>query len=145
MRWGAFAAEATDLASIGRNRLLTPPAYMATVRADGRPRVHPVTPVLTDDGLFVFMEPNSPKGSDIRERRVYSMHCRVDDISGGAGEFWLAGEGVEIVDATIRRLAASHASYQPADRYILFALGVDEARSVRYKADGREILRWRAS
>ena len=99
MRWGAFAAEAAELALFGRNRLLTPPAYLATVRRDGRPRVHPVTPVLTDDGLFVFMEPNSPKGSDLRERRSYALHCRVDDVTGGGGEFFVAGEGVEIVDA----------------------------------------------
>jgi len=107
--------------------------------------VHPVTPVLTDDELFVFMEPTSPKGGDLRERRSYSLHCRVDDISGGAGEFWVSGTGAQVLDDTTRRLAAGAATYAPADRYVLFALGIDEARAVFYQDAGTKVLRWRAS
>jgi hypothetical protein len=50
-----------------------PPAYLATVRSDGRPRFHPVTPIIADNALFVFMEPTSPKGRDLRERGWYAL------------------------------------------------------------------------
>ena len=65
--WGEFAKEAPGLAAFGAELLLgAQVAYLATVRPDGVPRVHPVTPILTDDGLFLFMEPTSPKGRDLR-------------------------------------------------------------------------------
>src|SRR5690349_19533931 len=38
--------------------------YLATVRADGGPRVHPVSPVITDTGLYCFLL-DSPKRRDL--------------------------------------------------------------------------------
>src|SRR5256885_12552975 len=38
--------------------------YLATVRADGGPRVYPVSPAITDDGLFCFIL-DSPKRRDL--------------------------------------------------------------------------------
>ena len=38
--------------------------YLATVRADGGPRVHPVSPLITDNGLYCFII-NSPKRRDL--------------------------------------------------------------------------------
>jgi hypothetical protein len=45
-RWEELEAAAPALAASGRSRLLIPPAYLATIRADGRPGVHPVTPTI---------------------------------------------------------------------------------------------------
>jgi hypothetical protein len=66
--WGQFEAAHPALAAFGAERLGRPPAYLGTVRSDGGPRVHPVTPVVGSGHLFVFMEPASPKGRDLRER-----------------------------------------------------------------------------
>ena len=60
--WGEFARVEPELAAFGAGRLGVPPAYLATVRQSGAPRVHPVTPIVTAHGLFLFMEPTSPKG-----------------------------------------------------------------------------------
>jgi len=44
--WGEFA-EAPELAAFGEERFRAVRlAYLATVRADGSPRVHPFTPIL---------------------------------------------------------------------------------------------------
>jgi hypothetical protein len=142
MTWGEFVEAAPDLAAVGRTRLLHAPAYLATTRAEGRPRVHPVTPILTDDQLFVFMEPTSPKGRDLRERGDYALHCRVDDVSGGEGEFWVAGRGRVVDDAAVRQLAATASSYTPAARYVLFELEIDEARSTTYMDGQPRHDRW---
>ncbi|HUG83202.1 MAG TPA: hypothetical protein VMM13_01490, partial [Euzebya sp.] len=85
-RWSDFAAAAPELARFGEERLGAPPAYLATVRSTGAPRVHPVTPIVGAGGLYVFMEPTSPKGTDLRERRWYALHNGVPDTEGSGGE-----------------------------------------------------------
>ena len=130
--WGAFAEARPDLAAFGAERLLAAPAYIATLRSDGTPRVHPVTPILTSDELFVFMEPTSPKGRDLRERGSFAMHNGVPDGSGTGGEFWLFGRAEPVEDPSRRTAAAEAASYDPADRYVLFELLVEEARCNGY-------------
>jgi hypothetical protein len=132
IRWAAFAEAEPELAAFGAGRLGTPPAYLATLRSDGTPRVHPVTPVLTADGLYVFMEPTSPKGRDLRESGRYSMHNGVPDTDGTGGEFSVRGVAVPVDEAATRATAVEAASYSPADRYVLFELLVDEARCNGY-------------
>jgi hypothetical protein len=130
-RWDDFAAAAPELAAYGAQRLGALPAYLATVRAGGAPRVHPVTPIISG-GLFVFMEPTSPKGRDLRERGWYALHCGVPDSLGTGGEFTVSGRGALTDDAGARAAAASAAGYDPPERYILFELSVLDARSNGY-------------
>jgi Pyridoxamine 5'-phosphate oxidase len=130
--WGEFAAAEPELAAFGAERLGVAPAYLATVSESGMPQVHPVTPIFTIDGLFVFMEPTSPKGRDLRERGWFAMHNAVPDNQGSGGEFWLSGRGVPVEDAEVRADAAKAASYDPADRYILFELRLGQARCNGY-------------
>jgi hypothetical protein len=61
MSWAEFAEAEPETAVFGAPRLHERPGYLATVRKSGAPRVHPVTPIITSDGLFLFMEPNSPR------------------------------------------------------------------------------------
>jgi len=130
--WEDFAAAAPELAAFGADRLLQPPAYLATVRANGVPRVHPVTPIVGGGRLFLFMEPTSPKARDLRERHAFGMHNGVPDTQGSGGEFWLRGEASEVTDPAVRAVAVAASSYAPADRYVLFELSVDEARCNAY-------------
>jgi hypothetical protein len=130
--WGEFEAREPDLAAFGAARLAIPPAYLATVRADGAPRVHPVTPIMGDGHLFLFMEPTSPKGRDLRQRRWYALHNGVPDMHGSGGEFFITGAGAPVSDPDGRAMAIRAASYEPAERYVLFDLSVNEARCNGY-------------
>src|SRR6516165_5133567 len=130
--WGVFAAAEPELAAFVAERLQAAPAYLASVRASGAPRVHPVTPIFTADGLFLFMEPTSPKGSDLRERGWYALHSGVSDSLGSGGEFSVSGRGAPADDAGYRAAAARAAGYEPPDRYVLFELSVLEARCTGY-------------
>jgi hypothetical protein len=130
--WGEFAARARALAAFGSGRLTAAPAYLATVRADGSPRVHPVTPIFTSDGLFVFMEPTSPKGRDLRDRAWYALHSGVPDSAGSGGEFAVSGDAIAVDDDAQRATVAAAATYEPAERYVLFELRVREARANGY-------------
>ena len=54
--WKEFATENPELAEIGENLLFqfgVGLAFLATVRLDGGPRLHPVCPVLSNGRLFV--------------------------------------------------------------------------------------------
>jgi hypothetical protein len=131
-RWSAFAEAEPELAAFGEERLLAGPAYLATVRADGSPRVHPVTPIFGAGGLFLFMEPTSPKGRDLRERGRFAMHNGVPDANGSGGEYWIAGSSEPVDDDSIRAEVARGATYTPDDRYVLFELSVTEVRCNGY-------------
>jgi Pyridoxamine 5'-phosphate oxidase len=120
------------LAAFGVERLGGPAAYLATVRSDGTPRVHPVTPIIGGDHLFLFMEPTSPKGRDLRERGSYSLHSAVPAMQGTGGEFQVRGIATLVEDEDPRAVAVSSARYTPADRYILFELNIAEARRSGY-------------
>ena len=90
--------------------------------------MHPVTPIIGGGRLLVFMEPTSPKGNDLRERGWYAVHSGVPDQLGSGGEFFISGRATQVDDPEVRAVAIRAANYEPADRYILFELGVDEAR-----------------
>jgi len=119
---------APALAAFGDERLRAVPAYLATVRRNGTPRVHPVTPVIDGAHMYVFMEPNSPKAHDLRVRRAYALHNGVTE-GGAAGEFALFGEGTLVDGIEARAAAAAAAGYEVEPRYLLFELTVLEARS----------------
>jgi hypothetical protein len=78
------------------------------------------------------MEPTSPKGRDLRERGWYALHNGVPDINGTGGEFSVSGSAAYLDDAAARIVATSAARYEPADRYVLFELGIGEARCNGY-------------
>lgn len=130
--WARFAKDEPELAAFGAQLLNARPAYLATVRKDGSPRVHPFTPIITERGLFLFMEPTSPKGRDLRERSRFSVHNGVPDMHGTGGEFAISGAGFPVEDAQVRAEVAAGAEYDPAERYVLFELLLGEARCNGY-------------
>ena len=143
--WGVFAEAEPELSTFVAERLRAAPAYLASVRASGAPRVHPVTPIFTADGLYLFMEPMSPKGADLRERGWFALHNGVPDNAGTGGEAAVTGTGRPVDDAALRATVAAAASYRPADRYVLFELLPTEVRCNGYGAITLpEHRKWRA-
>ena len=64
--WTEFTEAAPELAQRGADlwnqHVLM---YLATVRGDGSPRVHPVAPILADGAVHVAINPRSPKWRDL--------------------------------------------------------------------------------
>jgi hypothetical protein len=135
--WEEFSRQAADMAAFGQARFQSGVAYLGTLRADGGPRVHPVTPILGEE-LFLFMEPTSPKGKDLQRDPRYTLHCAVEDASGGGGEFYVRGQARLSDDPSLRARAAQASSYTPQDRYILFVLSVEFAFTNHY-VDGTSV------
>jgi hypothetical protein len=91
-----------------------------------------VTPIFTETGLFLYMEPTSPKGGDLRERGWFALHSGVPDNAGTGGEFCVSGVGRADEDPGMWSQVAEAASYTPIDRYVLFEFLVSEARCHGY-------------
>ena len=143
MSWKLLQEQQPELAAFGAERLHGQVAYLATTRKDGSPRVHPMTPIIGQGRLFVFMEPTSPKGHDLQRDGRYAIHCSVSDTSGASGEFLITGRAHLVNDPEQRALAVSLASYTPADRYILFEFDVESAASTVYPDDQALRRSWR--
>jgi hypothetical protein len=141
--WAEFAKQAPDLAAFGETRFRSGVAYLGTIRPDGGPRVHPVTPIIGEQ-LFLFMEPTSPKGRDLERDGRYSLHCAVEDSSGGNGEFYVRGTATLTSDPQVREQAVRASSYVPQPQYILFTLSVEFAFMNRYVEGKPNIRRWQS-
>jgi hypothetical protein len=135
-RWSAFAQEAPALAAVVLERLQDLHiAYLATTTANGAPRVHPVSPIATEHGLYVFMEPTSPKGHDIRRDGRFALHFPVDAPIPTVAQVFLAGTG-RVVDSPDERAAVVNAAGYPVlERFVLFELGVEKVMSTRPGVD----------
>lgn len=127
--WGEFEASAAELVAAGRE-LLEPSgdgvALLATVRRDGGPRVHPVMPVATEAGLYVFVVNLSHKYRDLLRDGRYALHS-APRASGE--EFYLTGPAALITDAGTRRevVAASGERLGHNEFEVLFELSIDRA------------------
>lgn len=138
--WDGFARLQPVMASFGRERLEAGVAWLATVRSDGGPRVHPVSPKLAEGQLVVYMYPSSPKAHDLRRDPRFCLHATVENDAGGGGEFSVTGTASVIEDAPMR--AAIMGGAERAAPYVLFALDIASALAITYR-DGQPVrLRW---
>lgn len=143
MSWHTFESQAADIAEFSRVRLHDKVAYLATIRKDGSPRVHPFTPIIGEGHFFVFMEPTSPKGFDLRRDHRFAVHCSVTDNSGESGEVSMSGKARFIEDPGLRALAVKICPYSPADRYILFELDPEAVTLTEYPDGGAVRRHWK--
>src|SRR5262249_57274997 len=118
--WQDFAAAEPEMAEIGRGLLeqFGPGlAFLATVRSDGAPRLHPVCPVLTDGHLYVLVTRESPKRDDLERDGRYALQT-FPQPKAGSDEFYVAGSARLVqgpatraaVPAAAEATAGSHGS-----------------------------------
>lgn len=133
--WGEFSARDARLSSRVAERITGRLCYLATIRSDGHPRVHPVGLNIRGTQLIVPMSATSPKGKDLRRSRRYAAHCAVEDGNGGQGEVLLTGLAHEC-DA---------AEEFQSRGWITFDLLIGEVLSVLNDGSGPVVERWRAT
>lgn len=103
--WGDFAASEPELANIGKQMLFQSRiglAFLATLRKDGAPRLHPVSLVISNGHLYILIPTESPKCADLKRDGRYAMQAF--PLPGGEGqEFYVAGRAEVIRDPAIRQ------------------------------------------
>jgi len=98
--WTEFAQRQPALAAAGRGQIYQHGlglAFLATVRRDGGPRVHPVCPVISSAGLHVLILPG-PKLGDLRRDGRYSLHSEMVAPPHQDDGFAVSGRATEITD-----------------------------------------------
>ena len=147
MSWQALADAAPELAEFGAGRLHDQVAYLATLKPDGSPRLHPVRPVVTVGRLFVFMEATSPKVNDLERDPRYALHATAtSDRPWDLREFGVEGAARRVVDPEGRSTANAGSAFPRDERFLLYELSIGSAFSTTYGTDGRpQRQRWRAT
>ncbi len=140
--WTAFAAAAPGLAASIRALLHQYGAgmgYLATVRADGGPRVHPVSPIVADDGLYLFVI-DSPKRRDLERDGRYALHAfPAEDTEA---EAYVSGRAHPVTSlAVVDRLVRQHRAAPTVD-WRLYELTVEAALLHRHEP-GAYPITWR--
>ncbi len=125
--WTQFAAASPRLAAEIRvlfHQYGPGLGYLATVRADGGPRVHPVSPVITADGAYCFLI-DSPKRRDLERDGRYALHAFPAEESDV--EAYLTGTARPVTDpATIARISSQAAAHTAVD-WRLYELHIEVA------------------
>ena len=81
--------------------------FLATVRPDGAPRVHPVCPIVSDVGLHVLVVPG-PKQRDLRRDGRYALHSETCAPPNHEDGCMLTGTALEVTDSAVRAIVLDH-------------------------------------
>ena len=99
--WSEFEHARPEMAAAGRKLLYQfgiGLGYLATVRKDGGPRLHPFCPILTDGGLYGLIAA-SPKQRDLLRDGRYAIHTFPSPDRDD--EFYLTGRAIRRDDAEL--------------------------------------------
>lgn len=141
--WNEFAESHPQLAATGAGLLFqfgVGLAFLATVRKDGGPRLHPFCPVLSGERLYGLIQPASPKRFDLARDGRYAMQA-FPPPREESEEFYLSGEARLIEDPEIRRVVLSDARHQAHPDEVLFEFFVDRAMHTTWENWGTPELR----
>jgi hypothetical protein len=141
--WAELASAEPDLAAFGWERMAGRIVYQATLRLDGGPRVHPVSPWLAAGLLCVSFRDTSPKVREVARDPRYALHTAQPwtDHAGDFGEFMVRGR--------LEPIAPSHPAVvarpgQPGYALVHYACSVEEAVATEYSEDEMpRYRRWR--
>ncbi len=103
LTWKDLSAVRPDLAAAGRRLLYTHGiglGFLATIRADGGPRVHPICPILTESALFGMIIPG-PKLDDLRRDPRYALHGETFPPPDQDDGFYVTGTAREVSDPVV--------------------------------------------
>jgi len=133
--WKEFAAAEPDLAEVGCSLLFqfkVGLAFLATVRRDGAPRLHPVCPVLSGDRLFVLITSTSPKLRDLLRDGRYAVQT-FPQPKAGSDEFSVAGKAVLVEDPAVRANILRDVRHMADASEIAFELLIDRVMHTRWE------------
>ena len=117
LSWAEFEAAAPEIAAAGRRLFaLNEVAYLATVTATCRPRIHPFCPAIAGGRFWAFIIDASPKRGDLDVNGRYAIHA----MPGSEDEqFFMSGRARRETDPGLRQVALAAMPYSDADEHHL--------------------------
>ena len=124
-------------------------ALLATIRADGFPRISPIEALFTDETIWLGMMHDSTKARDLLRDPRLSMHNATEDKNVAEGDAKLVGRAVHVADDAeidrARTIFAAHTGYPPPEGPMhLFTVDVLELSFLRPAGDHLDIEIWTA-
>lgn len=115
---------------------------VATVRADGSPRLCGSEVVFLGDDLYLAGMTGARRFADLRRDPRVAVHSCPEDMPGWSGDARLAGTASEVTDPAVHEAVAAH---EPTGVFELFRVDLTEAVSVRLEpgTDGIVVELWR--
>jgi hypothetical protein len=130
--WSDFEAAAPELAACVRDRLdAHTHKTLATVRADGSPRISGTETQISDGEIWIGSMWQARKAHDLQRDPRFAIHSGSDDPPDWGGDAKLAGVAVEIVDPDEVRARNGEA----VGRSHLFRLDLREVSTVGLNDD----------
>jgi hypothetical protein len=144
--WDRFTEEAPETEAVVRRRIeATGLALMATLRADGSPRISPLEPLIGDDRIWLGMMPGSTKVADLRRDGRLCLHTATADKDVADGDAKLFGRAVLAEEAERAGYAAAFKARTGHDveampgGFDLFWLDLTGASSLVLGDDGKHL------
>lgn len=130
--WYDFSTEEPEIAESGKKLLFQSRThiglvFLATLRKDGAPRLHPVSLVLSKGHLYVGIPPDSPKCADLIRDGRYALQAYPPSQNDENEEFYLSGRAEQIQDPGIRRALIHDAKVILDENEVLFELFLERA------------------
>lgn len=133
--WGEFARAEPEMAKVLQKSLnWIPITYLATVRKDGAPRVHPICPIIGGDRMFVAVAETSPKRYDLRNDGRFAMHALPDKRDD---EFYMTGRATMVEDAATRKLVSDSAGHTVHDSDWVFEFDIEQVMTAYWEKMGQ--------
>lgn len=149
--WRTVQGEAPELAGEARRRFdAHRHKLLATLRADGSPRMSGVETTFSEGELWMGMMPDSRKGQDLRRDPRMALHSGSpdpddEDPSAWAGDAKLAGRAELVEDPTTKERFAGEQTQMPPGSFDLFRVDIAELTTIRVgdPADHLVVETWR--
>ncbi len=153
--WSEFSAEKPEMAMLGRKMLFRTRehmgyAFLATLRKDGAPRLHPISLILSNSHLYVMIPRSSPKCGDLLRDGRYAAQAFPLSPTEPGDEFYLAGTGEQIHNPKISQELTEDTKVTLEENEVLFELFLERAMYTKLVNRGAHNehpirLKWRAS
>jgi hypothetical protein len=116
--------------------------FLATVDNQSGPRLHPVAPIMSSQGLFIAVHRGSPKVRDIYRDPRIALHSTV--VPPDDEEFSVRGLAHEVVGESVRAASVAGASggAQLSDELSLFEVDLVEVGWAWWELGKPTRLRW---
>ena len=139
--WKDFSSEEPEIAEIGeqilcQSRAHVGRAFLATLRKDGAPRLHPVSLVLSNGHLYVLIPPGSPKCADLIRDGRFCLQAYPPAQNEADREFYIAGRAERILIPFIRQALILDEGIIMEEDEILFELLLERAMYTRLANPG---------
>jgi len=124
-----------EMAEVGRSLLFqfgVGLGFLATVRKDGAPRLHPVCPVLSNDHLYVLITPTSPKRYDLLRDGRFALQT-FPQPKPGSDEFFVSGRALVVEDSAARAAVFRDAKHIADASEVLFEFWIDRVMHTKWE------------